>query len=567
MKLLYGLVVLGVIAAVLPGQSHAQRWQNPINISMCTWTAARVNIIRDTVYLHGGALWWQIGYDDGTIRPDSENGEYNGNTIYTLALNTPFDTAPANLSSLFGTTPLASVPQFQSGAMFANDDAFYLYGGLLSPTASQRELPADRAFEYERYPQESSPGQWSPRFSNVSLGNITRYLTHGAGVSIPSEDLAFYVSGLRAADWGPIWRNATATNLSQQVITLDMSSRDEARWSNVTLPQHVPARAGAGAVWVPISRRGIVVLIGGVLQLESIYPEGLTDEQEAESIRASAAFMQTVSVYDIATDEWYNQNTTGDIPPPLTQFCSVYASAPDGSSHNIYIYGGYSGGTPDAEASDNVYVLSLPSFEWILLYSGGGQVDTRSEHACVRHYPDQIDHRVFNLNTAMFQDRYDTVSWSDYQVPVLVSGRIGGNSSGSATRTSPIYWTNTSLRDVFAASYTRPIATWYIDNRATRESSDGDSSGFPGWAGGVIGGILGLFVIAALSMFWLIRRRKHNAAAAAIRLQENSAKKAAPSDGPAELLAPAPGEAGSEPIYEMHDRNHGAAAELPVPDI
>jgi hypothetical protein len=170
--------------------------------------------------------------------------------------------------------------------------------------------------------------------------------------------------------------------------------------------------------------------------------------------------MQSVSVYDIATDRWYvldsgsrlhdsgiltghrySQNTTGDIPPSLTKFCSVYASAPDGSSHNIYIYGGYSGGTPVAEPSDNVYVLSLPSFEWTLLYSGEGHVDARSEHTCIRHYPDQmlvlggtgpsvldcIDIiRVFNLNTAMFQDSYDTVTWSDYQVPILVSGRIGG---------------------------------------------------------------------------------------------------------------------------------------------
>jgi hypothetical protein len=105
---------------------------------------------------------------------------------------------------------------------------------------------------------------------------------------------------------------------------------------------------------------------------------------------------------------------------------------------------------------------------------------------------------------------------------------------------------------VFAARYTRPIATWYIDNRATTQNAGGNSPSFPGWAGGVIGGILGFAVIVGLSMFWLIRRRKHNATATATRLQENSPKKATPSDGPAELLAPTPGEAGSLPIYEMH---------------
>jgi hypothetical protein len=240
--------------------------------------------------------------------------------MYTLRLNTSFNTATTNVTSLFGTVPMFGPSEFQDGVMFANDNAFYLYGyecspscqkvsdccsGIAPPTASLAEPPADIVYKYQRYPQGSPLDEWSPRFENISLGNITRYVTHGAGVSVPSEDLGLYVSGLRALDWGPIWNNETATNLSHQVITVDMSSVNESEWSNVTLPDHVPGRAGGGAVWVPISERGVLVLIGGVVQLESIYAAGLTEEQEAESIRASAAFMQTVSVYDIATDRWY----------------------------------------------------------------------------------------------------------------------------------------------------------------------------------------------------------------------------------------------------------------------
>ena len=37
------------------------------------------------------------------------------------------------------------------------------------------------------------------------------------------------------------------------------------------------------------------------------------------------------------------QQTSGDIPPQLTLFCSVVAAASDNSSYNIYIYGGYDG--------------------------------------------------------------------------------------------------------------------------------------------------------------------------------------------------------------------------------
>lgn len=138
----------------------------------------------------------------------------------------------------------------------------------------------------------------------------------------------------------------------------------------------------------------------------------------------------------------YVQNTTGDIPPALTQFCSVYASASDGSSHNIYIYGGYDGLDTDSDPSDDVYVLSVPSFEWIKLFSGQRQ-HGRHGHKCVKPYPDKMlilggryktatdcleggIVQVFNLNTGRFQDKYDPKVWSEYKVPDLVTGRIGG---------------------------------------------------------------------------------------------------------------------------------------------
>jgi hypothetical protein len=118
----------------------------------------------------------------------------------------------------------------------------------------------------------------------------------------------------------------------------------------------------------------------------------------------------------------------------------VYASAPDGSSQNIYIYGGYDGLSPQNDSSDDVYVLSLPSFEWIKLYDGDSS-SGRRHHKCVKPYPDKMlvlggrqasptdcveTVSVFNLNTGRFQDTYDPEDWEEYKVPDLVSGRIGG---------------------------------------------------------------------------------------------------------------------------------------------
>lgn len=99
--------------------------------------------------------------------------------------------------------------------------------------------------------------------------------------------------------------------------------------------------------------------------------------------------MKTVSVYDVVGQKWYQQNTTGDTPPQLTQFCSVVAAANDTSSFNVYIYGGFDGVNTSHTPSDDVYILSIPSFTWIKAYTGV-PLHGRSGHRCVKPYPDQM---------------------------------------------------------------------------------------------------------------------------------------------------------------------------------
>lgn len=148
----------------------------------------------------------------------------------------------------------------------------------------------------------------------------------------------------------------------------------------------------------------------------------------------------TISCTDYASR--YMQNTTGDIPPQLTLFCSVVAAAADRSSFNIYIYGGYDGLDQTHAPSDDVYILSVPSFTWIRAYSGDYR-HGRSGHKCLKVYPDQmfvlggifedptvcVDGgiiQVFNLNNLRFQDSYNPERWSEYEVPALVTAQIGG---------------------------------------------------------------------------------------------------------------------------------------------
>ncbi|EAW25695.1 uncharacterized protein NFIA_045140 [Aspergillus fischeri NRRL 181] len=575
-----------------------------------------------------------------TLTEDHCGGSGNSDgLLYYFNLGTSFDTTTSNLTALFGNISKAGgianniAPTYRDGVMFTNDNELYLYGyfdplftnsrltirsGLLRLTDSQDPPAGNTVLGYERYQYGPDRESWQPGFiiDNLDTG-VTRYVTNGAGVTAPSENLGFYFSGMRGKDWGPIYADDKSANVtSDHMIKVDMSSMRENKWSNLSLPTYVPARANGELVWVPVAESGVLVAIGGVINPATIFSsDGLTRAQQNASESVSPGFMETVSVYDVSGDKWYLQDTTGDIPPQLTQFCSVYASAQDGSSHNIYIYGGYDGLSMENTPSDDVYVLSLPSFSWIKLYSGNN-THGRSGHHCVKPYPDQMlvlggvhldpTHcldggviQVFNLNTGRFQNTYSPNIWSEYRIPDLVTAVIGGDSKGGATKVSPTSWTNSSLADVFKTKYNKTISTWYpynstISSSPTIAPVPDKGSNFPKWAGAIIGVILGLLLITAAVIFWCLRRRRklresqstseQSARSWILRwMHSGGSTTGVPKSGdttastgysafandstitPATAVSPRSVEAGGDPVYEMLGHTTALPVELPTP--
>ncbi|KGO53221.1 Galactose oxidase/kelch, beta-propeller [Penicillium expansum] len=539
---------------------------------MCSWQGLRANILRDTIYLDGGELWYQKGYDDGCVEPQADNNLEA--TIYYLNLTNSFNTKSdfmnllSNMSVAGGAASIA--PNYVEGTMFANDNEFYLYGGMHHNTDSSDPPPANQVLSYAAYQYGAYRSAWAPGWNQEYLTtNVTRYITNGAAASASRENLGFYFSGMRASDWGDFNINQLQSNqTADTLITLDMSSMSNGKWTNSTLPSYIPARSNAELVWVPVSESGALVAIGGVVEPIQFFRNGKANSTRTEeSKKISPTFMEKVSVFDVGSGTWYLQNTTGDIPPQLTEFCSVLASAADGSSHNIYIYGGYDGLNYNANPSDDVYILSLPSFKWVKAYNGTN-THSRSGHQCIKAYPNQMlavggqhvdsTHCLeggiivnFNLNTLSFEDKYDPTNWSEYKVPDPVTKLIGGNSDGGATATAPESWTNSSLAGVFGKKYSKSIETYWPYNSTSGNTSTSastqdhkGSSGFPGWAGGVIGAVLGLLVIAILAGLWFYRRRQRQRKSAEV---ESEAAGAEPKSRPPEwmyaggLASPGPG--------------------------
>ncbi|KAJ5929293.1 hypothetical protein N7454_007141 [Penicillium verhagenii] len=507
---------LTLLAVINRTQGTCGQYDAEVSSSMCSWESLRANIIHDTIYIDGGYLIYEELFSDNCTAPSSE-ASFSG-SVYTFSLSDSFNTSSnfsdiLHLKSIAGGAGSNIDPTFIDGVMFANDGEFYLYGGAAMLTSDSTEASSeDTVLGYEAYQYDGVTIQdWEPMWWTDTLpDNMTTYITNGAGESAPSENLGFYFSGMHALSWGSIFYPAVAANVTANtLITLNMTVMRSETWENDTLPSYIQGRANAELVWVPVSESGVLTALN-----EKLSPK----------------FMETVPVYDVSTKTWYLQNTTGDTPPQLTEFCSVLASAADGSSHNIYIYGGETGTEYSETASDDVYVLSLPSFTWVKVYNGTN-THGRSRHTCIKVYPDQMlaigglrvdtshcleDGMIvnFNLNNLTFQN-YNPAEWSDYKVPDLLTAKIGGDSSGGATVTSPSSWTNSSLEGIFSTKYTKTISTYWPYNTTSSDTTTTHHKKFPTWAAAVIGVLCGLLVIGLIIValwFWLRRRQRRQAA-------------------------------------------------------
>lgn len=183
--------------------------------------------------------------------------------------------------------------------------------------------------------------------------------------------------------------------------------------------------------------------------------------------------MNIIDVYDIANSTWYKQPTHGKSPPIRVNPCAVVAAASDGSSFNIYLYGGQNLIPFGSQIQySDMWILTIPSFTWVQVdLDGQSQPPARAGHTCtmwdgqmvvVGGYVgkdiscDSPGVYVFNSSSLRWTDSFTALDHppegSDssgrqgssiyrnsygYQVPPSVQSIIGGSSWGGATVTIP----------------------------------------------------------------------------------------------------------------------------------
>lgn len=230
----------------------------------------------------------------------------------------------------------------------------------------------------------------------------------------------------------------------------------------------------------------------------------------------------------MADNKWYTQTATGNIPANRRKFCAGVTWTEDQSSYNIYLYGGFGFGE-NATGFDDVYILSMPTFEWIKWYPdvpGASAphgsltcniIDSAQMMVMGGNFTNSSACDVPNVgaqhNLNLGQLNYLDDKWfqylpnlTNYSVPSAVLSVTGGSPNGGASNLSPPNgWSDSALSVYFSqkAHFDTRAPTRYIP-----ASSSSSESNIAAIVGGAIGGFI-LLLIAALTIWWFcLRKRK-----------------------------------------------------------
>ena len=444
------------------GGAVSKRDDSPTDV--CVRWAHQSAIVNGTIYIYGGR----------SSQSDSQTSNEWNNDFLSLSVNQTWNiTTPA----LQGLPQPSGPPAVASGTLWNSFDSLFLYGGEYSedPVAS----PAPFAlWEYDiatsEWIEHNNPKTDSG--TNSDPGNQpVQNAAEGAGISVPELGRGWYFGGhqdyLTTAGWSiqipriylkslieytfPGFSNSGIDSLQNGKL-----SGNDGAWRNVT--------TGGLQDTAGFSERadGVLVYVPG------FGPDGILLGL-AGGNNQSFTELTEIDVYDIAGSTWYKQTTSGAAPSIRVNPCAVAASAADGSSINVYMFGGQNLVPYKEQIQYNdMWILTIPSFTWIKVDQSNQSVPyPRAGHTCNIWDGQMIvvggyvganiscdpGFYVFDASQLKWQDSFIALGGADqldqqasqaqnssglsgsygYQVPEVVQSIIGGDASGGATITAP----------------------------------------------------------------------------------------------------------------------------------
>ena len=376
------------------------------------------------------------------------------------------------------------------------------------------------------YQYNIGEAQWTQ--TNPGGDPVQRVLI-GMSAQSSSKTVGYYLGGAITPLSNPSFYAETNSTpyMVQGLVTFNEGSATFKNSSTSHMNADGTIAGGYLALIESLGSQGVLVALGGFTDVAGS-PSDLESSNLADPTYQLP--LANVSIYDIGNGTWYQQAATGDIPPWRYMGCSVVVSAPDHSSHSIYVFGGW--GNSFGGSDGNVYVLSIPSFRWIRVNEDSNR---RSRHSCnllgkhtmlvvggVQPIGEQVmppdatgcdtspmfaqGLGMFSLNSHKWATNYDpSEGAAPYKVHSIISNVIGGNENGNATVQIPA--------GGFSEPALGPLLAAHQD--PTDEIKSESSTSTKHLTGGVIAGIV-IIAIAGLgivltTLFICLRRRRQYA--------------------------------------------------------
>ncbi|KAM0140409.1 hypothetical protein ACHAP3_002713 [Botrytis cinerea] len=506
--------------------------------SICTrWSHMTANV-NGTLYIYGG---------EATTKSGQTTDTWN-NDFLTLDLTKSWQISSPVLSGL---PQPSGPPAVAMGSLWHTYDSLFLYGGEFS------DSPPTSPAAVATWKYDISSATWT-EFSNpqTSVGNGSdtapadvQRAAEGAGLSVPELGRSWYFGGHLDLYTTPGWSNQIARIYLRSLLEFTHPGYTNTGVTSLG----TTSGAGSGGVYRNITQGGLQDEAGFTERADGVlvYVPGWGVDGMllglAGGTNATFTEMNIIDVYDIANSTWYKQATSGATPPIRVDPCAVVAAAPDGSSFNVYLYGGqnlipYGNQT---QYSD-MWILTIPSFTWIqvdMTDQSQSLPPARAGHTCnlwdgqivvVGGYVgqdiscDSPGVYVFNASSLQWTNSFTALSSpsssssdqdsdiikgsTGYTVPDIVQSVIGGSGLGGATASIPAAGSATAgpLATGKPPTFTVTQSPSTITSTSTPTSSPDSGKKGPNKAAiiaGVIAAVLGILAGYLAFCTWLYRRQ------------------------------------------------------------
>ncbi|KAJ4375169.1 hypothetical protein N0V83_002253 [Neocucurbitaria cava] len=550
-----GAIPRATIQAVPEDSLLVKRDDSPTDA--CKRWSGQSTVVNGTLYMYGFREIDDAKQTDNTWT----------NNFLTLDLTKSWQVASPSLTGL----PKPSGPPAVSlGQLWSSHDSLWLYGGQYSDNPIVSPGP-NSVWEYnigsKSWIEHTDP-KTSAGDSAEGDGQSVQRAAEGAGFSVNTLGRGFYFGGHLDDFTTEGWSNQIARVYLKSLLEFTFPGRE----NNAVESLKTNKTAGADGVYRNITEGGLQnsgsfpERADGVL----VYVPGFGDEGILLGLTGgdndTFTQMNVIDVYDIAQSTWYKQSTSGTMPDYRVNPCATVAAAADGSSYNIYMFGGQNlQPAADQTQKDDMWILSVPSFTWIKVDQSNQSVPyARAGHAChvwdgqmivVGGYVskdiscDAPGIYVFNMSSLSWSDQFTALTGDNalktytgegstgnplaqqanqrgfgvgagiegsygYEVPAPVRSVIGGEATGGATLTAPV---QTPTQGPLATGKPQTYTVTGPNGATITEVVGGGGGSSNGYnskgtnVGAIVAGVIAgvFFIIAAYFAFcaWVYRKQ------------------------------------------------------------